>query len=100
MIYRDVITVSRLSISSSADGSQAATETHSAYASPDSDASEKTLWDAYQWRDEVTLRCASLEVRGIVSNVRYEGLDKVYELKVDHVAYHKKAHEKPAEVSL
>ncbi|MBN2164181.1 MAG: hypothetical protein JXR25_13605 [Pontiellaceae bacterium] len=87
MIQRDVVAVSRLNISSSVTGVGDGAESHVAYAIPDSDAGENTLWDAYQWRDEVTVRCAAIEVRGMISNVRYDGLDKVYEMSVDHVAH-------------
>ena len=89
MIYRDVVNVRKLNISSAMGDVHAAEETHSVCASPDSEDDKKKLWDAYQWKDEIILRCSSIEARGFVTNVRYDGPDTIYELNVDHIGYQK-----------
>ena len=95
MIYREVVNVKRLHLSVAIEGNDASTETHSAVVYPDSLSSDEMLWNAYQWRDEVVLRCASMEVRGMVTSARYEGTEKVYELAVHHVEQQKTGAQQP-----
>ncbi len=86
MTQRNIIHVGKLNILSvgpSIDG----TPSHHAHAIPTSSEDDEKLWDAHQWRDEVTVRCAMLDVHGVITKARYEGIDKIYELKVDNIVY-------------
>ncbi len=53
-------------------------------AKPHTSEVESQLWEAYQWKDDVTLRCAVLDASGSIENVRYDRAgEKIYTLKVD-----------------
>ncbi len=60
-------------------------------AKPDTLEIDDKLWQAYQWKDEITLRCALLDARGSIKKVRYDGAGgKVYTLRVADLAYRNK----------
>ena len=52
---------------------------------------EEKMWDAYQWRDKVTLRYPLIDVSGIISKVRYDLSGKVFTLKIDDLVHRKQA---------
>lgn len=45
---------------------------------------ENYLWQAYQWKDDVTIRCVALDACGSIENVRYDGGGrKIFTLRVN-----------------
>ena len=54
---------------------------------PESRETQDELWDAYQWNDEITLRCPLIDVTGIVSNVKYHAVGKLFTIKISNLIY-------------
>lgn len=88
---QSIVEVQALKVSRSSDEVQTSNVGHPACRieiKPDTPEVEDKLWQAYQWNEEIVLRCAVLDAWGSINKVRYDGGGaKVYTLRVSGFAH-------------